>query len=328
MVAVRDSNIQLLALKETIQTNPSSNQLIQTLDDLMMKALELITMETRYLHYAFVELLPHVLTNARRKLSAIPPQERADILFSFIVSDHKPSKVQLIKDLRLERTIYFKVLEDLDPVFKEYIAKLPKALKTGDYREIGPLVKKARGRPETFYKVCTHTRFWGVRTYNYRNMIVEKFIRLARVEAVKAKAGTALNISLNDLQRGMQLAIFTGINKYDVTQGTLTNYIKWWFFDAKTNQSYHEEGVAYTVPTQARKNFLDKGNVNIAEPLDEQSEAIQDPRSIVDTIAREQEHRVVSNLACRADNDKVFCILNELTYTLTSEDRNTIRATL
>ena len=118
--------------------------------------------------------------------------------------------------------------------------------------------------------------FWGKRIYAFRNMIVEKYIRLARVEANKAHAGTGLQVSKDDLTRDLILSIFKAINKYDPQKGTLTSYIKWWFMDAKTNQSHHEEGVAYVIPSQSRAKLLEQGVINIYEPIGPNTEAIED----------------------------------------------------
>lgn len=318
---MRSSNVQLLAVKEQIETNLSSHCLAQTLDDLIFRFIDIAIRDTLFVESAIVELIVHVFTDSRRKLSTIPKQELQDQLFSFIVCEKPEHKTKLLRDARIERSVYFRILEIFIRISEEYMQEFPEALKTLEpTNKMRELEKEAQSNTNNFHGLCASTLFWSKPIYNFRNMILEKFIRFAKVEANKAASNTALNISKDDLHKGFIMSMFKAIDKYDSSSGTLTNYIQMWFMDAKNNQNYHEEGVAYSIPTSVRKKLLDKGVVNIAQPIDQNTIEILTEDSVYDTMLKEQEHVVIANLVCRSDQNKIFSILSGIRYNLTPED--------
>lgn len=318
---MRSGNVQLLALKEQIETNLSSHCLAQTLDDLIFKFIDIAVKDTTFVESAIVELIVHVFTDSRRKLSTIPKQELQDQLFSFIVCEKPDKKQKLLRDARIERSVYFRILEIFIKISDEYLQELPKSLETlKPTNRMLELEKEAQSKTDNFYSLCASTLFWSKPIYNFRNMIVEKFVRFAKVEANKAVSHTGLNISKEDLHKGFIMSMFKAIDKYDSSSGTLTNYIQMWFMDAKTNQNYHEEGVAYSIPTQLRKKLLDNGVVNIAQPIDQNTMEILTEESAYDTMLKEQEHVVIANLVCRVDSHKIFSVLSGIRYNPTPED--------
>lgn len=326
---MRSGNVQLLAVKEQIETNLSSHCLAQTLDDLIFRFMEIAIRDTTFVESTIVELIVHVFTDSRRKLSTVPKQELQDQLFSFIVSEKPDKKQKLLRDARIERSVYFRILEIFIKIAEEYLTELPKALATLEPTpKMLELETQAQSRTNNFHAVCSSTIFWSKPIYDFRNMIVEKFIRLAKVEANKAASNTALNISKDDLHKGFIMSMFKAIDKYDSASGTLTNYIQMWFMDAKTNQNYHEEGVAYSIPTQVRRKLLDNGVVNIAQPIDQNSTEVLTEESMYDILLKEQEHVIVANLVSRADSNKIFSILSGIRYNLTPEDIETQRESL
>jgi len=324
---MRSANSSLFSVTEQLQDNYSSSQLAETLDDLLFKFLDLLLKNTTILEYTLVELLVHICTNSRRKFSNVEVNDLQDTMFSFIVCEEKNLKT--LREMRLERTIYFKLLEDFEAIARVYLDEVASSLK-GKTRspKIAEIEKNYMSSNKNFYSVCAGTLFWSKRIYAFRNMIVEKYIRLARVEANKAALQTGLTISKDDLTRGLIISIFKAINKYDVQKGPLTGYIKIWFMDAKTNHSYHEDGVAYTIPSQARQKLLNSGTVNIYEPICENTENIIEEDTLIDTIEREQDHIVIGNISNRADSYKVFALLNNLRYTITADDRQALAETM
>lgn len=334
---MRSANVSLLAVKEQIQSNPSSNQLIETLDDLMFEFLSRVVLSTDYIEYTLCELSVHIFTNARRKFSAIAPSELKDFIFSFIVCNNKTEKLKILRSMRLERTVYFEILKNFEKFAVNYINESEIVLNGGSDEQLKHIEREACSINKNFYSVCTGTLFWCKRIYSFRNMIVEKYIRYARVEAVKAASDTGLNISEDDLTRALIISIFTAINKYDPTQGTLTGYIKWWFLDAKTNQDTHEEGVAYTIPSPVRRKFLQAGHVNIAAPIDQNTEKILTDDPLLSLIGKEgdfglidkeQELGIIGNIASRADNHKIYTLLNGIRYSPTENDISILKSTL
>jgi hypothetical protein len=325
------ANTALLKVKEQLQENLSSVQIARTLDSLIFKSLGSMIQHTDHIEYVLVELLYHIFHNMRRKFSNKPHDELRDALFSLIVNKKKTGKVAEIRRLGLERSIYFKILRSFEIDAQTYITDMEQALVSGTKTEAMRAIEvkyRAADSPG-FYHACTNTLFWARRAFTFRNMIVEKFIRLAYVEAQKARAKTGLTISLDDLVRNMVLSIFKAIDKYDPEQGPLTSYIKWWFLDAKNGDAGHEEGVAYSIPLSVRRKLLSEGVVNIYAPIDETVEKNKDDTmSILDRLAEEQDMKALHNIVARADTEKIFSLSFGVIYTLTERDKQALRSTL
>jgi hypothetical protein len=325
------ANTALLKVKEQLNENLSSVQIARTLDTLIFKSLTSLIQHTNHLEYVSVELLYHIFHNMRRKFSNKPHDELRDALFSFIVNKKKTGKAVEIRRLGLERSIYFKILRSFETDARIYTTDMERAVVTGQKTEAMKQIEikyRAADSPG-FYNACTNALFWANRAFRFRNMIVEKFIRLAYVEAKKAQVKTGLTISFDDLYRNMVLSIFKAIDKYDPEQGPLTSYIKWWFLDAKNGDAGHEEGVAYSIPLSVRKKLISEGVVNIYAPIDETVEKNKDDTvSILDRLAEEQDTKALHNIVARADTQKIFSLFFGVAYSLTPEDKDALRATL
>lgn len=325
------ANTALLKVKEQLNENLSSVQIARTLDTLIFKSISSMIQHTNHVEYVMVELLYHIFHNMRRKFSNKPHDDLRDALFSLIVNKKKSGKTVEIRRLGLERSIYFKILRSFETDARIYTTDMTLALKSGEKTDRMRQIEERYRATDSpgFYHACTNTLFWARRAFTFRNMIVEKFIRLAYVEAHKAHAKTGLTISFDDLYRNMVLSIFKAIDKYDPEQGPLTSYIKWWFLDAKNGDAGHEEGVAYSIPLSVRKKLISEGVVNIYAPIDETVEKNKDDTvSILDRLAEEQDTKALHNIVARADDKKIFSLFYGVSYTLTNDDKEALRATL
>lgn len=329
--AMISANTALLSLKEKLQENLSSVQIARTLDGLLFKALTPLVQHSNYLEYTMVELLYHIFHNMRRKFSNRTHDDLRDSLFTLIVTKRKTGKTAEMRRLGLERSIYFKVLLTFEKDAQLYVDDMPKAMAAGQKTPAMIRIEK-RYRAENspgFYHACANTLFWCKRAIAFRNMIVEKFTRLAWVEAQKARAKTGLQISVDDLARNMLISIFKAIDKYDPEKGPLASYIVWWFQDAKNGETGHEEGVAYTIPLSLRKKLLSEGVVNIYAPIDDSVEHSADNTpSVLDRLMDEEEGQVLQNLICRIDREKQFSLFYGISYSLSEADKDRLRATL
>ena len=326
---MHNANYQLLKVKEQISENLSSVQIANILDDLIMRCLKPLVKNTKYLEYSLLELLPYIFLNQRRKLSNRPTEDLRNDIFTFIMIDDFDEKIKILKRLRLERSVYLTVLSSVEEVSKKYLEEINSNLnhiqKIEEYDEekLSSMYFHLYVKGD-FYETAQSVIYWLNYVYKFRAMIVEKFIRLAYIESVKMASSTELNIDQTDLFRDLIVSIHKAIDKYDPEKGALSSYVNIWFMEAKTNiKNTHEYGVAYQMPTGQRKRMIEDGSVqSITLPLnDEIAESIEDQtQNILENIIEDENEFIMHNLACRADIHKIYCLTNNIRYTLTNED--------
>lgn len=334
----KDNDIALLCLKERLTENLSSFQIAATLDDLILKALTPI-LETGILEKCLVEVLPFTMSNKRRKFSAMDREDFIDKLFTLIVTTNNSNKIAIIKELRLERTIYFTTFklffnatEQLDANFQAYTSSpLYSREESIAYENLLNMASSLNMSINQMISRRQEALYWYNLAIQFKQMVTEKFVRLAYVEASKAITSTNLNISKSDLFRDLIMSISKAIDKYDSAEGPLTNYIKWWFMDAKNNaQGSHEYGIAYKIPIAQRRKLLESGAINMTVELNEQisSETPDESDTILDNIINAQECTNLGSLAVSLPEARVASLMEGVFYTPTAADKLAMQATL
>lgn len=317
-------NYQLLALNETISENLSSVQIAETLDDLIFKALTPLIKNSNYIEYAILELMPHIFLNQRRKFSNKEPETLKDAIFSFIMSDDKEAKTKLLRKQTLERTVYFTILSSFEKDAKAYLESVRLRLKNKEAETNAREIKEKYLITSELYETCQSVVYWLKYAYNFRAMIVEKYVRSAYNQSVKMAASTNLRIDQEELFRNLLVVCHKAIDKYDPEKGALAGYIDIWFMEAKTNyKNAHEQGVAMQMSTSQRKKLQEQGNLHTftVELDDELASSIEDEEyNILGSMIENEEDRLLNNLSCRADIHKVFSLATGVLYTPTPAD--------
>jgi hypothetical protein len=321
----------LLKIKEKISGNPSSVQIAKTLDELLFKCVEPVIRNTHYMEYVLVELLPHVFMNQRRKFSNKPLDQLRDAIFTIIMTDNIEEKCILLKKQGLERNIYFTAFSYLEKYALEYLAEINTQLKiihNGKKYCSDKLIEieKKFFSQRDFFETVQSTMFWLDCAYEFKGMITEKYVRYAWNESIKMENSTDLFIDQYDLFKDLLVSISKAIDKYDVEKGPLTSYISLWFTEAKTSyRNTHEYSVAYSIPPEQRKKTLsdNTGSGNFTLELNESiAESTEDlDQDILGNIISNEDEVLVHNIACRADKYKIYCLLNNIEYTLTDKDK-------
>lgn len=323
------SSITLLKIQEQLTENYSSPQIIKTLDNLLFNALQPLMLNSDFVDYVLVELLPHVFLNQRRKFSNVLFQELRDNLFSVVMIEDRVEKIKLLRKQNLERSVFFALLVAVEKQALLYLAETNKQLNAMAKGKPVERIQLKQMQSEFFvhkdmYQTSQSVIFWLKQAFRFKQMIVEKYTRHAIVEANKMVASTNLQIDPDDLSKDLILAIHKAIDKYDSEKGPLTSYVNTWFMEAKTNyRNAHEYGVAYNMPTGKRKKMIDEGSAKsiTLELNDAVAESTQDDTQ--DTLANliSQENSILTNnLVCRVDKQKLYCLTQGIQYTLTEND--------
>ena len=337
-----DADFALLQVNERLSENLSSLQIADVLDELLFNAMEPVVEGTNILESILVEVLPFTATNARRKFSSLEShQDFIDHLFSFMVVNKK-HKMKLIKQARMERTLYFKALD----IFEQTTAPLPTLMKqyiTLNHKRVierGNVVAKIDKICRTIganitsiYAYRQKAVFWHYHATQFKQMICEKFVRLSYNEALKESKMTKLTISRGDLFRDLLVSTSKAIDKYDTNKGPITSYIKWWFKDAKTqSRNGHEYNTAFQMSAAQRKMMLNNGQAinNLTVELNDTiaSEVADDKASALDNMIDFERDTFVQKIAVKADPFGFACLMQDIHYELSEQERTAMRETM
>jgi len=339
-----NSQADLLSLKERLSENLSSAQLADTLDDLIFAALKPIMLATDHIEQTLAEMLPFVASNGRRKFAVMAQADLVNALFSVINGTDKKEKLKLLRSVRLERTIHFSCLKSFELLAGRHtkaeieLIHTPHSDTTKRYKlreEMKAIERRLNLRQgKNLFSVQAKAHYWHNQALEFKGMIIEKYVRLAYTDSMKAQADTELQIDLDDLFKNYVLAIPKAIDKFDPQKGALTSYIRWWFMDASTpfKSNSHEYGVNYHVPTAQRKKLLANGTSgfsNFSVALDDNTQSSnEDENGVLDRMIHDEDTKQLHNLAVRADQHRMAVLTMEIPYHLSADEKATLIATV
>lgn len=322
------------SVDKQIQDNLSSSQIAEILNHLLFQALKPIMMETNLVECVLASLLNTIYSDHRRKLSTLPKSELVDLVFTILSTPDKDRKWELVKRLRLERSIWFNTIELFNRRCESYLrleerylrAKGDKKLKlSGRMHEIERSLSANRARLSAAIR-------WSEQAFQlygkFRNSIVDKYIRLAQQEASKTTEDSVLLIDNKELFNNLAMSIGKAIDKFDPSQGTLTHYVNMWFMNAKTNPQYsHEYGRAYDVSTTKRRSIStaystgQSSATNLSVSLDSIAE-FADETANVETLMIENANRSeLFRLANRAPRSRISRLILGIPPMFSEQDR-------
>lgn len=254
-------------VKERLQKNYSSYQLLSTLDNYLFNAARPVIENTTWLDYTVANVVGWNAMNPRRKISTLDRDVWHRYQYAFLVTDDPAIKYKILCRMRLERNILFTALDR----FMQVLPKEPSQIRN-------PKVLASVGcfNPDELWSTAQECRFWYDLAVSMKGMIIEKYFRLVFVEAVnfynyQRQLNPALSYDLEEIAQNFVANVAKAVDKCDTHHGTLTTYIRNWLQDAKSNpRTRGEYGVAYSIPPSKRKAVAMKedNTVNISLSMD------------------------------------------------------------
>lgn len=277
---------ELASLKERIDVNLSGQQIATLLDELLMAALEPIAVHTNLSHRMLAELVVLVQNDGRRKFSSL--YTNADLLGLIFValSESGTNHFRLLADLKIERNFWSGVLDHFLAQTESYHSQYAQHLTFGS-ETIAEIERDLQC--SGLIPIINHVRATYALYRDFKEVIMQKYVRYAFKEANKSSKATGLNINVDDLFKNLLLAVDRAIDKYDPEKGALKSYIDQWFKNAKTNPEFdHQSGESYRISAEERRRIVrdhedgSSGRSNFAVELDS-SDTVQ----YLDTLACE-----------------------------------------
>lgn len=271
----------LKQVKERLPDNYSSHQLLSTLDMLLLHACYPIIERTRFFDRHLGIISGWYSSAARRKIASLPSKDRFTALASaFIVSNDTETRVEIWKKIKLERTIVFWLLNH----WLEQMSGWTEAIAENNSEKQRSCERKACFViHSSVFQIVQHVEFWRNKASEFKQMLMEKYMRYVMVEAnnfyqYHRTNNPHMQFDLDEVAQDFCLAVSKAIDKCDSEKGTLTSYIQNWLHDARTNRS--EYGTAFSLPSNQRraiaKGTSEINNISISLDAEEVQEIASD----------------------------------------------------
>lgn len=279
---------RIKTIKESLEDRYSSSQMMNVLDQLLHNGLSALAEGSDFINSMLASCLVWYNTNTRRKISSLPKEKVLQLLTLYpVVSVEEKSRI--LRKLRFERNVWFYILEAFCQHGEKYADLELRMLKTKDYFEKKAIqsklfnIQRSLNVHDSVTALFYNVRFWFQQAVKFRNQIMERYMRHSAMKAHSYyRAGSSRN-DLADVIQNFQLALNKAVNKFDQRKGTLTSYINFWLRGAQSagNTSTHEYGIAYTIPSNVRKEMAKGENahsVNIFTPIHD-NKSVEDMHS-------------------------------------------------
>lgn len=248
---------QLKSINESITGNLTTLQYLHTLDMFLWRALEPIHTECPSLFNNYmVKIVAQQSLNASTKFSSEEDRHaRLPILLFNLLSETDSKKAhEHAKALHINRGILFGFISIFLNRLSYYEKLHSPFVKLDDvYRKSEMLrVEQEMGvRPGgSLYAAMQQVRYWDERARDFKGKIVQKYTRMAIMNAKLTYADYNHYVSLDDVVQIYLLVVSRAIDRCDARQGVLTTFIQNWFKSARSevremakgqsDQSYEE----------------------------------------------------------------------------------------
>lgn len=314
-------------VKERLDKNYSSAQLLTTLDTLLLYAIKPLLRKTKFVDRQLAIICGWYTNAARRKIASLESKELFITLVSaFLLSTDYKERVELFQKLKLERSLTFWILHRW--VF--LMADFEKAASSLDFNRMHEIERQAylidlQGSWQTLRQV----QYWADKALGFKHAIMEKYMRLVMLEsqayyAHHKRINPHINVNLDDVAQNFVLAVSKAIDKCDVTKGTLTSYIQMWLKDARNTVHFrHDYGFSYSIPTNKRRDIATgKSSLNnIMLDLNSiEAQSVPTDTDIEHEIDRKKNVNLVRKLAKQVDPTGLGRLSLHITETLSDKE--------
>jgi hypothetical protein len=258
----------LKATKERIKTNLSTGQYLKTLDQYLLNAVVPIIEATCYYDVFLTKLLAWQTENFRRKLS-MRPVDIPSLVMRFLLQDKSESKIEIWKELCLERGAVFVSLRSFLDSLKEYElacnceGPVPSVLNDDPlayYLFVAQHHEQALETTRPLMPIIQQVRYWLHEAHEFKNRIEEKYTRMCLTFAQKDYVSHfQCRKDLDVIVQCYAMAASRAIDKCDASQGVLTTHITNWFLTAKNHLTKELTNELQEVPLSALESVDTEG---------------------------------------------------------------------
>lgn len=264
----------ILQRPQRIGDNLSSRQMFLVLDGMIERAIEPLADTSD----SFLEMSAEIVASRvihRRKID----QEIVVAAFSAFFHDRRASCHAMIK-ANVDRGFMFAYLHRVSDIGKRIIAAHVHVVKNKPskirHKFLQDMSDGSRilGRSKKLVPALQTSAFWYTRALDFRDQIVEKYIRLIYKSAVREHKKSAKRLEIPDLFGTGYLTAVRAVEKFNSNSGVLTSYMALWLRSVSFNSGVQSIGVSFNTKSK------DPDDVGWSVPLDVVTNAIDDSAAI------------------------------------------------
>lgn len=235
------------AIHEKVTGNLTSLQYLQTLDLFLWNALAPIHSECPSFFNNFVsKIVVNQTLKASTKFTSDDRLKLPMLLFNMLTSSDIKKAHEHVKNMHINRGLLFGMLTLFNKIVSDY-EDLHSPL-----NDLNPIVRKTRmynieqaiGFSGTIplYSVIKQVRYWHEKARWWKEIIMEKYTRMAIMHAQLAYVEYNHSVKLDDVIQIYLMTVNRAIDRCDSRQGVLTTFITNWFKSARSEVAVLAKG--------------------------------------------------------------------------------------
>jgi hypothetical protein len=226
---------QLKVIKEGIATSLTSYQWLQTLDFFIEHALDpIVTANKDLADNYFAKVVAWQGNKPSIKFTRDPKGGLPVLLFNSLTTEGG-TKRKYQRAMLLNRGLLFGLLSVFEDNVNNYKTLHDPWLKLNDVTRTH-LIHQAHTRVGSnyLYAAIIESEFWAKKAYTFKELILQKYVRLALIQAQRTYKEIKHAVSLDDIIPIYLSYLSKAIDRCDSRQGVLTTFIQTWFYSART----------------------------------------------------------------------------------------------
>lgn len=230
--------------KEQVAGNLTSAQYLNTLDMLLWKALEPIALECPSFFYTFMsKCVAYQSVYPNSKYTSGEKGVLPTILMQMLLESKLDPAAAFAKarKLYINRGLLFGMISTFLKIAEPYerlhsaFSDIPKY----EQRSLCKALETALGArdPNTLYQAIRQVEYWDKRARAWKNVILEKYTRMALGQAQKTYVDFNHYVDLDDVTQIYLMVAAKAVDRCDARRGVLTTFIQNWLKGARSQVS-------------------------------------------------------------------------------------------
>lgn len=278
----------LKVIDEKVKENLTSYQWLVTLDYFLESALDpIVSAHPDYLDNYFAKVVAWQSSRPSVKFSRNDKGMLPALLFNSLTSENH-AKRQFQKDMMFNRGVLFGAINSYLEATKVFMDLHNPKLKIKKSKRL-LLIHLAKSRTsEHLYSGTLQCAYWAAKAYQFKGLIVQKYIRLALMSAKRTYEQVGYKHKLDDIVQTYLVYLSKAIDRCDSRQGVLTTFIQTWFYSAR---SEIQKCVSDDSNSSSYEELVENGVFADVTLPDCKYEALQHLAAVAKNIDAEGSHR-------------------------------------
>lgn len=238
----------LKTIKEAIDTNYTSLQLLQTLDHFLWSALKPIATECPEFFKSYLcKVVARQSLKASAKFTSSERHLLPVLLFNVLAAKTEDKAFEASQALHLNRGPLLGLVSFFLgrlAYYKDLHQSMHRRLSPIEVRSICNRIEQSMGLRSggALYPALMEIQFWDTKARWWKELIIQKYTRMAILQAQRTYTDYNKVVKLDDVVQIYLLVVSRAIDRCDSRHGVLTVFIQNWFKSAKGEVAKMAEG--------------------------------------------------------------------------------------